>query len=70
MLVDLQVKYPGSYKKGQLRTLQRRVQEWRKNALITFDDKWLKEDLGVINAGIGNLRGKRMDATGETERFA
>jgi hypothetical protein len=41
----LQALHPGAYTDGQLRTLQRRVKEWRKQALLTFDDRWLEEDL-------------------------
>ena len=41
----LQAIDPGRYPDGQLRTLQRRVKEWRKQALVTFDDRWLEEDL-------------------------
>ena len=43
MLLKLQKKYPGEYTNGQLRTLQRRVKVWRKNAIITYDDAVLKE---------------------------
>jgi len=45
LLIDLQERYPGKYDDSKLRTLQRRVQKWRANAIITFDDKWLDEDL-------------------------
>ncbi len=43
ILLDLQKKYPGEYTDGKLRTLQRRVKAWRKNAIITYDDAVLKE---------------------------
>ena len=39
LLLELQSRYPGQYKDSQLRTLQRRVQSWRANAIITFDDE-------------------------------
>jgi len=41
----LQQGYPGQFPDVQLRTLQRRVQVWRADALLTFDDQWLQEDL-------------------------
>ena len=44
---DLQARYPGRYTDGQLRTLQRRVKLWRREALLTFDDGWLQEELLV-----------------------
>jgi hypothetical protein len=46
ILDQLQKRYPGEYPDKQLRTLQRRVKEWRASALIQFDDAWLtKEEL-------------------------
>jgi hypothetical protein len=46
ILDQLQKQYPGEYPDNQLRTLQRRVKEWRASALIQFDDAWLgKEEL-------------------------
>jgi len=45
LLIELQERYPGQYDDNQLRTLQRRVQKWRANAIITFDDKWLDEEV-------------------------
>jgi len=44
ILQDIQKRYPGKYKDGQLRTLQRRVKSWRAQALITFDDEWIHSD--------------------------
>ena len=41
---ELQQRYPGQFPDVQLRTLQRRVQVWRADALLTFDDQWLQED--------------------------
>ncbi len=41
---DLQVEHPGQFPAVQLRTLQRRVAEWRAKALLTFHDQWLAED--------------------------
>jgi hypothetical protein len=42
---DLQQQYPGQFPDGQLRTMQRRVQAWRAQAILTFNDQWLEEDL-------------------------
>jgi hypothetical protein len=36
---------PGQYPDNQLRTLQRRVKEWRARALLQFDDQWLSEEV-------------------------
>jgi len=47
IFVALQQGYPGQFPDVQLRTLQRRVQVWRADALLTFDDQWLQEDLLV-----------------------
>jgi len=41
---ELQELQPGQYPDGQLRTLQRRVQEWRAKAVLSFDDRWLEAD--------------------------
>lgn len=40
----LQVRYPGRFPDVQLRTLQRRVKEWRASVIVAFDDQWLRED--------------------------
>jgi hypothetical protein len=42
---ELQREYPGRYPDGQLRTLQRRVKEWRAHAILQFDQRWLEEEL-------------------------
>ncbi|MCD4674695.1 MAG: hypothetical protein K8S18_01705 [Desulfobacula sp.] len=55
ILLDLQKKYPGEYTKGQLRTLQRRVKIWRKNAIITYDDAVLNED-SIIGTSAWDLK--------------
>jgi hypothetical protein len=44
ILDQLQKQHPGEYPDKQLRTLQRRVKEWRASALIQFDDAWLAEE--------------------------
>jgi hypothetical protein len=38
---ELQQQHPGEFPDAQLRTLQRRVKEWRFRALIQFNDGWL-----------------------------
>ena len=38
---------PRQYPDSQLRTLQRRVREWRARALLQFDDQWLSEEVLV-----------------------
>jgi hypothetical protein len=42
---ELQQRSPGKYPDVQLRTLQRRVKEWRAQAILVFDEQWLAEDL-------------------------
>ena len=42
---DLQQKYPGKFKDGQLRTMQRHVKAWRSKAILTFDYEWLGDEL-------------------------
>ena len=39
------MQHPGLYSQSQLRTLQRRVKEWRARALLRFDDQWLGGDI-------------------------
>jgi hypothetical protein len=43
----LQQRYPGVFPATQVRTLQRRVQEWRMRTLLAFDDAWLREEVLV-----------------------
>jgi hypothetical protein len=43
----LQERYPGVFPATQLRTLQRRVQEWRMRTVLAFDDAWLREEVLV-----------------------
>jgi len=45
IFLALQQRYPGQFPDVQVRTLQRRVQVWRAEALLTFDDQWLHEDV-------------------------
>lgn len=47
LLLELQGRYPGQYGEEQLRTLQRRVKEWRRETLVHFNEEWLsKEQVG------------------------
>lgn len=39
---ELQENYPGQFFSGQLRTLQRRVQAWRAETILAFDDHHLR----------------------------
>ena len=43
----LQERYPGAFPATQLRTRQRRVQEWRIRTILAFDDRWLGEEVLV-----------------------
>jgi len=45
LFLELQQEHPGHYTDGQLRTLQRRVKEWRAQAILQFDQRWLEEEL-------------------------
>lgn len=45
IFLELQQEHPGRYPHGQLRTLQRRVKEWRAHAILQFDQRWLEEEL-------------------------
>jgi len=55
LLVALQERYPGQYHDNQLRTLQRRVQNWRAKVIITFDDEWLHEEVMSDNVLLPQL---------------
>jgi len=45
IFLELQQRYPGQFSDGQLRTLQRRVAEWRAKAILAFDDQWLQDEV-------------------------
>jgi hypothetical protein len=45
IFLELQQEYPERYSDGQLRTLQRRVKEWRAHAILQFDQRWLEEEI-------------------------
>ena len=44
VLKELQQLYPEQFPDSQLRTMQRRVREWRAQSILAFDDQWLQED--------------------------
>lgn len=43
LLQALQARYPGRYPDNLLRTLQRRVTEWRREVILAFDDGLIRE---------------------------
>ena len=55
---ELQQRYPGQYKDGQLRTMQRHVKEWRSKAILTFDYEWMKDELLATDQFTTKLQGK------------
>ena len=61
VLEELQARHPGVYSQNQLRTLQRRVKEWRARALLRFDDQWLGEDTLVEQGMHPTLRATTND---------
>jgi hypothetical protein len=44
MFQELQDRHPGQFTDSQVRTLQRRVKEWRERSLVQFDAAWLDQD--------------------------
>jgi hypothetical protein len=44
---ELQVRHAGQFANGQIRTLQRRIAEWRAKTVLTFDDGWSDEPAHV-----------------------
>lgn len=64
MFEELQQRYPGRFSDGQVRTLQRRVREWRERALVQLDAEWLDQD---ILAGV--IRPPRLHASIETSEI-
>lgn len=47
VFLELEQRFPGRYRAGQLRTRQRRVQEWRAQRIVVFDQQWLQEEVLV-----------------------
>lgn len=60
---ELQQQYPGRFSDGQVRTLQRRVRDWRERALVQFDAEWLDQDILA-----GAIRPPRLHASIETRQ--
>ena len=50
LLHQLQGLYPDQYPDGMLRTLQRRLSEWRADVIVRVEDSWLEED--ALNGGL------------------
>jgi hypothetical protein len=63
IFLELQQEYPGRYPDGQLRTLQRRVKEWRAHAILQFDHRWLEEELLPTHVLPAALRAQSTDST-------
>lgn len=58
LLAMLQERYPGQYPDKVLRTLQRRLADWRQALIVTFDDRIVQEDV-LMEGGRGlELQGK------------
>jgi hypothetical protein len=45
---ELQLRYPGQFATGQMRTLQRHIAVWRARTILAFDDDWSDE---AVEAG-------------------
>ncbi len=58
IFIGLQQKYPGRFKDGQLRTMQRHVKVWRSKAILTFDYEWLKDEILVVDKFTPKFHGK------------
>jgi hypothetical protein len=54
LLLELQGRYPGQYGAEQLRTLQRRVKEWRRETLVRFHEEWLGKE--PVSGGVPDRR--------------
>jgi hypothetical protein len=47
LFMELRRRYPDRFTNGQCRTLQRRVQRWRAQSIVAFDEQWLGADVLV-----------------------
>ncbi len=56
IFLHLQQRYPGRFPDVQLRTLQRRVREWRELSIVEFEDGWLREDVLANELVLPRLR--------------
>ena len=57
LLFELQDRYPGRYTTGQLRTLQRRVKQWRREILVKLDVEWLNAVPEFLKPEVGGMSG-------------
>jgi len=64
LLRHLQDRYPGEYPGHLLRTLQRRVKEWRAEIIVEFDDRAAAEDLLNTTVLPAPLRASRIQSAG------
>lgn len=55
---QLQGRYPGRFPDVQLRTLQRRVKEWRERSLVEFDDAWIRGEILIDDVAPPRLRAR------------
>lgn len=62
---ELQAEHPGQFPDIQLRTLQRRVAEWRAQAILTFQDQWLAEDQLQSPPGLRGMVEAHVDEGGQ-----
>lgn len=69
IFVELQQRHPEQFPDVQLRTLQRRVQVWRADALLTFDDQWLQEDVLVPSVLPAPLRARSLSPIGPPDEL-
>jgi hypothetical protein len=67
---ELQQRYPGQFPDVQLRTLQRRVKEWRAQMIITFDDQRLHDEAFVTRVLPSPLRAVAVPSSATGEHFS
>jgi hypothetical protein len=65
VFLELEQRFPGRYRDGQLRTLQRRVQEWRARSIVVFDQQWLQDEVFATQTLPGPLRVLTMNQDGD-----
>ena len=69
VLSELQQRYPGQFPDAQLRTMQRRVRQWRTQAVLTFDDHWLREE-SIVEQELPRPLQAVLGANGDSETAA
>ena len=57
LFLDLQRRYPGRFHKGQLRTLQRRIRDWRRKQLYSAEMHRLEPPVGMARVEPATLHG-------------